>query len=225
MTPAQAADAIASVLLRENLLKNPHVLVTVEEFATQSVSVLGEVKKPGVYPIGTPQSILNVLALAGGLTELADRKVLIERHGTQEKIPYFISNTSATALDSAVEVNPGDIVLVPRAGIVYALGVLGRPGGYTMTNNEGRTSVLELIARAGGALPAAGTAHAVLIRKSGEGYVQTPLQLGKMQKGKVADIQLQPDDIVYVPFSYLNNVAVNSAGIAEAATAAAVYKF
>jgi len=225
LTPAQAANAIEDVLLRGNFLKNPRVLVTVEQYATQSVSVLGEVKTPGAYPIGTPRSILQVLTLAGGLNELADRKVLIERHGTQEKIPYFLSNISATALDTAVKVNPGDTVLVPRAGVVYALGDVAHPGGYTMTNNEGRISALELVSRAGGISPSAGPSHARLIRKSGDGYVEIPLSLNKMEKGEQADIQLQADDIVYVPFSYLHNAAVNSAGIVEAAAAAAVYRF
>jgi polysaccharide export outer membrane protein len=225
LTPAQAGKAIEEELKGGHILLNPRVLVTVEQYATLSVSVLGEVKTPGAYSVATPRSILNVLSLAGGLTELADRRVLIERHGTQEKIACFISNTPATALEEAVQVNPGDTVFVPKAGIVYALGSVAHPGGYTMTNNEGRTSVLELIARAGGANTSAATAHGKLIRKSASGYVEIPLPLNKMMNGEQVDMQLQADDIVYLPFSYLRNFVINSAEIAATIASAAIYRF
>jgi polysaccharide export outer membrane protein len=165
------------------------------------------------------------LALAGGLTDLADRKVLIERHGSTDKVPYFVSNLPDAALDSAVQVNPGDTIIVPKAGIVYALGDVGRPGGYTMTNNEGLISVLELVARAGGTPPNAVPSHARLIRKIGGSYTETPLPLSAMQKGKRPDLPLQADDIVYVPFSYLLNFGMQASGIAASIGSAAVYKF
>ena len=225
LTPAQAAKAIEGALLRGHFLLNPRVLVNVEQYATQNVSILGEVHTPGAYPIGTTRSIVEVLALAGGLTDLADRKVLIERHGTSEKVLYFASNSANAALDTAVTVDPGDTVVVPRAGIVYALGDVGHPGGYTMTNNEGQISVLELVARAGGTPPNAVPSHASLIRKSGNGYIRFNVPLSKMQEGKATDLQLQAGDIVYIPFSYLRNFAVNAAGIAAAVGSAAVYRF
>jgi polysaccharide export outer membrane protein len=187
--------------------------------------VLGEVHVPGAYAIQTPRSILDVLTLAGGLSETADRKVLIERHGSSEKIEYFVSNVPGAALDNAVTVNPGDTIIVPRAGIVYALGDLARPGGYTMTNNEGKLSALELVARAGGTNHTAMTSHTILIRKSSSGYIEISFSLSKVQKGQQADIQLEANDIVYVPFSYLRNFAVNAAGITAAVGSAAVYKF
>jgi polysaccharide export outer membrane protein len=225
MTPAQAARAIEDVLLHRNILLNPRVLVSIEQTTTHNVSILGEVRSPGAYPIGTPRSILDVLALAGGLTDSADRKVLIQRHGTSVRVPYFVSNVSSAALDTAVIINPGDTILIPKAGIVYALGDLARPGGYTMTNNDAKVSVLELVARAGGTPPSAYPSRSVLLRKSGDGYVRIHLPLSNMQKGKVADIPMQPDDIVYVPFSYLRNSVVNASGIAASVGSAAVYHF
>jgi polysaccharide export outer membrane protein len=225
LTPAEAAHAIEDALKGGHFLLNPRVLVTFEENATQKVSVLGEVRVPGAYAIQTPRSVLDVLTLAGGLTDLADRKVLIERHGTSERVPYFVSNTPGVALDRAVQVNPGDTLIVPKTGIVYALGDVGRPGGYTMTNNEAQLSVLELIARAGGTNHTAVPSHAKLIRKSNGSYVEIPLPLSDMQKGKRADFALQADDIIYVPFSYMRNFAVNGSGIAASAASAAVYHF
>ena len=128
LTPGQAAKAIEATLIKANLMQHPSVQITVEQFVTQKVSLWGEVRLPGAYDIGTSRSIVDVLSLGGGLTEMADRKVLIERHGTSEKVPYFISNSPGVAVDTAIRVNPGDTVLVPRAGIAYALGDVAPPG-------------------------------------------------------------------------------------------------
>lgn len=225
LTPGEAGHAIEDALVRGHLLIHPRVLVTFETTATQMVSVLGEVHTPGAYAIQTPRSILDVLTLAGGLSDLADRKVLIERHGTLEKVPYFVSNSPDAAMDTAVTVNPGDTILVPKAGIVYVLGDVGHAGGYAMTNNEGQLSVLELIGRAGGTNPTAVPSHSRLIRKSGAGFVEMPLHLSDMQKGKLPDAPLQANDIIYVPYSYLRNFGVQGAGIAASAASAAVYRF
>lgn len=224
-TPGQASRAVEDVLLHGHFLVNPRVLVTVEENPTQMVSVLGEVHTPGAYAIQTPRSVLDVLTLAGGLTELGDRKVRIERHGTSEKLTYFVSNAPDAALDTAVKVNPGDTIIVPKAGIVYVLGDVSRPGGYTMTNNEAQLSVLELVARAGGTNHTAVPSRAKLIRRSNSGFVETPLHLSDMQKGKRPDLPLEANDIIYVPFSYMRNFAVQASGIAASAVSAAVYRF
>lgn len=225
LTPEGAARAIETILLDGNYVLRPQVLVTVDEYVSQKVSVLGEVKLPGAYQISTPRPVLNVLTLAGGLSDLADRKILIERHGTGEKIPYFVSNKPDVAIDTSVEVAPGDTIVVPKAGIVYVLGDVARPGGYAMTNNEAAVSVLELVARAGGTNHSAVPSHAKLIRKADSGYLESPLQLSEMQKGKRADMPLKPDDIVYVPFSYLRNFSLQSSSIAASVGSAAVYRF
>jgi polysaccharide biosynthesis/export protein len=224
-SPVQAAHAIEIKLQEDRIMLHPRVAVAVEEYATQKVSVLGEVKLPGAYTIATPRSVLDVLTLAGGLTDLADRKILIERHGTNEKTTYFVSNQAATALDTAVLINPGDRVVVPKAGIVYVLGDVARPGGYPIANNDAQLSVLQLIAKAAGINHTAVPSHARLIRKTSDGYTNTALALSSMQKGKTPDLLLQTDDIVYVPFSYMRNFALNSTGIAASVGSAAIYHF
>ena len=226
LTPAEAARSIEKALVDGHFLLRPQVTVTVEEYATQKVSVLGEVKTPGAYAISTPRSVLDVLTLAGGLTELADRKILIQRKGTSEKAPYFVSNKADVAMDTAVRINPGDTLYVPKAGIVYVLGDVKTPGGYTMTNNEAQLSVLQLVARAGGTNNSAVPSHARLMRKTGESsFTETPLQLSAMQKGKQQDQFLQPGDIVYVPFSYLRNFGLQGSGLVASASSAAIYRF
>jgi polysaccharide export outer membrane protein len=225
LTPALASHTVEDALQKGQFLLHPKVVITVEEYATQKVSVVGEVRAPGAYAINTPRSVLDVLTLAGGLTDLAERKVLIERSGTKQRIPYFLLNNADAALDLAVEVNPGDSILVPKAGIVYVLGDVARPGGYTMTNNEAQLTALQLIARAGGTNHSAVPSHAKLIHKKGTEYIDEPLALSAMQKGNRADLPLQPDDIIWVPFSYLRNFSMQANGVVSSIATAAVYKF
>lgn len=224
-TPADASRAIEKVLLDGRFLLHPRVSVTVTEFATQKVSVLGEVKVPGVYAINTPRSVVDVLTLAGGLTDVADRKIAIERRGTHEKVFYFVSNQAEAALDAAIRVDPGDTIFVPKAGLVYVLGDVGRPGGYTMTNNDAQITVLQLVARAGGTNHSAVPSGARLIRKVGGSYTESPLSLSEMQKGKKPDLVLEANDIIYVPFSYLRNFGMQATGVVSSLGSAAVYHF
>ena len=225
LTPAQAATKIEHDLIAGNIMKHPQVTVTVDQYATQSVAVVGQVKAPGTFPITAPRSIFDMIALAGGLSDVADRSILIERQSDPtKKVSFFFSNNAKDAIDGAVMVYPGDKVIVSKAGLVYVLGDVKTPGGYVMGNNSSQLTVLQVIAAAGGTNHSAVPSHARLIRRDGStNYSDKPLQLSAMQKGKQSDVLLQAGDIVYVPFSYLRNLAVESSGVVAAATSASIY--
>jgi polysaccharide biosynthesis/export protein len=226
LTPGDAATAVRDKLIERHYLNHPQVSINVVEFATQQVSVIGEVKTSGAYSIATPRPILDVLALAGGLTPEANRHILIERNGDQQHpLDYYVSNDGAQAIDRQVMVDPGDTIVVSRAGIVYILGDVNRPGGYVMSNNESQLTLLQGLALAGGVTKAAKQGHAHLIRKKPGGeYTDTELSVGDIQKGKHPDLALMPGDVLYLPFSYARNLATTgSGGIAAATAAAAVY--
>lgn len=226
LTPADAAAAIQRGLVAAHYMLHPVVQVTVVQYATQNVSVLGEVKAPGPYPTATPRSILDILALAGGLNPVADRNILIERHSNPaDLIHYDYSNDAVRAARSQVAVYPGDTVIVPKAGIVYVLGDVNKPGGYVMTDNQSKMTVLEALAFAGGVSKTAREGRARLIRKQSDGaYSDRMLSVADLQKGKIADISMLAGDVLYVPFSYGKNLVVfGSSGIVAAASSAAVY--
>jgi len=220
LTPSEAASVIENALIAAKVMYHPQVLVTVQEYATQSVTVSGQVVKPGAYEINTPRSIMDVVALAGGLTDLADRHVTIQRADGGAEEVVFMSNDSTEDIKRSTLVYPGDRVLVPKVGIIYVLGDVGRPGGYPMTNNESTLTVLQAVALAGGTPSSAVPSRARLIRRAADGYANIPLQLSAMQKGKKPDLPMQANDIVYVPFSYLRNAA---AGIMASASTAVIY--
>jgi polysaccharide export outer membrane protein len=197
MTPGDAARTIEAALIDKQYMLHPHVAVTVDEYGTQQISVMGQVKSPGAYDVTAPEPILSVLSLAGGLTELADRHITIQRHGNpNERVSYFFSNSSDKAFDSNVLVNPGDTVLVPRAGIVYIIGDVAHPGGYAISTNDGKLGTLQAIAMAGYTNKTAISDGARLVRKTDAGVKEMPLHLASIEKGKSDDVLLQADDIV-----------------------------
>lgn len=222
-TPASAASMIQKALIDKKVMRQPQVSVKVEEYATQDVSVLGQVRTPGTYAITTPQTILKILSLAGGLTDAADRNVTIKRRQPSEEIKYYVSNNSDEVLSNVAMVYPGDTVLIPRAPLVYVMGDVSRPGGYAITTNDARLSVLQVVAMAGSANKTSMQSKVRLIRATANGQVELPVRLDQIEKGKQPDVMLQPNDIVYVPFSWMKNVAMNSSSIAASTAGAAVY--
>ncbi len=241
MTPEQAAAKIAAFMSSSHYLVNPRVVVTVDSYATQSVSVLGAVHLPGAYPIATGKTISEVLALAGGLLPDADRTVVVQRRVTGEMLTFYNANSPLTTPDSSapgmkrtgttlltreVMVYPGDTVRVAHAELVYVLGDVGRPGGFPIVNNDAPLTVLQLISLAGATNKTASPNSARLIRKLPDGkYEDIHLPLSSMQKGKQADRPLQAGDIIYVPFSYLKNALLGIGNIASAAGSATIYRY
>ncbi|HMI52077.1 MAG TPA: polysaccharide biosynthesis/export family protein [Candidatus Saccharimonadales bacterium] len=113
-----------------------------------------------------------------------------------------------------IVLQPGDIVTVPHAGIVYALGALARPGGFVMANDRSQLSTLKLLALAGGLNKTAKSSQAVIIRKDEQGKQhEVPVDLKKVLKRESEDVQLQPSDILYVPDSGARQALAKAAEI------------
>jgi polysaccharide export outer membrane protein len=208
-------------------MQHPHVNVSVEQYATQTVSVMGQVNEPGAYPIATPQSIVRVLSLAGGLANGADRNITIERHSDPtQTVKYFYSNHPDVAFNTSTLIYPGDTVIVPSAPIVYVLGDVNRPGGFVMNNATSQVTVLEAVAMAGSTAKTSSANNARLIRKtSSGGQEDVQLRLADIQKGAKPDFALRPDDIIYVPYSNLKNAMMSSANIVTSTGTALLYTF
>jgi polysaccharide export outer membrane protein len=226
-------------------MKDPHVSVFVREMQSHPVSVMGAVRRPGVFQIRGSKTLLEVLSLAEGLADDAGDTVIILRGaalsqeaepstdlsavtdppspGTQNagkaKAASSGLNGNQSASENAVQVNlkdllesadsrsnplvrPGDIVKVTRAGVVYVIGEVRRPGGFALKSNE-KISVLQALALSEGLTRTAAKGEARIIRtdqQSGE-RKETPIDLGKILAGKAPDPVLEPKDIVFVPNS------------------------
>jgi polysaccharide biosynthesis/export protein len=223
LTPEESQGLIASRYVAGDFLVEPQIQVFVHEYATQGVSVLGEVAKPGVYSVLGKRSLLDVLSEAGGTTQTATNEVIVERKSDGSIHNVQLSRDAGVSLANDIEVQPGDKVIVSRAGIVYVLGDVNRPGGYVM-QNDGHLSVLQAISMAAGPQSTASLNGARLIRKSASGYTELPIFLKKIMQGKEDDHQLQAEDILYVPVSSGKAIVYKALpGILSAVSSSAIY--
>jgi polysaccharide export outer membrane protein len=201
LTAEEAAARVERLLRDEDILKHPHVSVFIQEYATQGVSILGEVKSPGVYPDLGSHSLLDFISVAGGVTPTAGKSIsIIHKDDPEHPTIVQLDNSPDMARRGGLAILPGDTVIVPRSGIVYVIGDLGKPGGFLIENND-RLTALQAIALAQGANKTAGLNNSRLIRKAANGPLETRVQLGKILAGKQSDLRLEDGDILFVPSS------------------------
>jgi polysaccharide export outer membrane protein len=202
MTVREIASDLQTRLSQGGYFNNPQVDVFVKEYATQGVSVLGEVQKPGVYPLLGSRTLFDLISAAQGTTQTAgDRVSVIHRDRPQHPEIVKLSYDVKDSPESNVRVFPGDTIVVQKAGIVYVVGDVQKPSGIIMANPN--LTVLQAIALAQGTNPNAALDKAAIVRKTADGQAQIPLQLKKMLAAKVPDMRLQSNDIIFVPNSAL----------------------
>jgi polysaccharide export outer membrane protein len=207
-----------------NILKDPHVTVTVLEYATQGVTVVGEVKTPGVYPLLGPHGPLDLISAAGGTTPNASKSVtIIHREDPNNPIVVSVDGRYDDKATSKVDIRPGDTIMVSHAGIVYVLGDVGKPGGFLIETND-RLTVLQAIALAQGTNRTASLNHTKLIRKTAAGPQELPVPLKKILATDNSDLSLADGDILFVPTSTAKNALRDVENILPAVTGAAIYR-
>jgi polysaccharide biosynthesis/export protein len=221
LTVEQAQDNVARHLQAGGYFNNPQVTIFEKEYATQGISVLGEVQKPGIYPLFGPHSVLDAISAAGGTTAKAGNKILLTRHERPNQVETIPLDFKKEQMgQSNVAVQPGDTVVVSKAGIVYVVGDVRQPSGFVMENAH--LTVLQAIAMAQGTNPTASLGHAKLIRKTAQGAPQEiPIALNKIMAAKAPDLALEADDIVFVPNSAAKSMARR--GLDALVQGAAVY--
>jgi polysaccharide biosynthesis/export protein len=181
-------------------VRSAHVTIFVDESAAQGVTILGEVTKPGIYPALGDRRLYDLISAAGGFTPSAGRKIsIIRQHNQTAPITANLPRNLADDLQDNIEIQPGDTITVPRAPIIYVVGDVGRPAGLLVDN--GSLTVLQALALAGGTNHTAKVSGVRIIRKGPDGMVETRVPLKKMLEAKSPDINLQADDILFVPLS------------------------
>ena len=224
-TVAEAKQRIEEKFKGDGILKNPQITIDVEQFATTSVTVMGEVQNPGKVELLAPHSLLDVIGMTGGETSLAGNEVELKRevNGAVQSTTYHYSRGSDGSTIRDVMVNPGDTVIVNRAGVVYVLGGVNRPGGYTM-QESGELNVAQAISLAQGlALQAKVGALRVVQHDSNGNPVEVPISYKKIMDGKEKPLQLAAGDIVYVPISKTKAVLSSTTTLIGQTAAASIY--
>jgi polysaccharide export outer membrane protein len=222
LSAEQAARRIESDLRTRGIMIDPHVTVSVVEYTTQGATLLGEVKVPGVYPAFGGRRLLDMVALAGGLATTAGKVVTIAHRDDPEHpvTVMLVANAEALGAQKNPVILPGDTIMVSRAGIVYIMGAVSRPGGYLVDNNE-HISLMQALTLAGGWTQTASLSKARLIRKVPEGHKELMLDLKHVLNGKQADVKVENGDILYIPVSIGKTLGYRGmeAAIAAAQTA------
>lgn len=200
-------------------LRNPQVSVEVKEFHHQRVAVTGAVAKPGYYEIIGPRTLLEVLALAGGLSnkpgpEAGDVIHVIRLENAADakaskagSFNSFAPRTKTTVIDIArlvsgqapelnLKVQGGDVVYVPFAGTAYVLGGVRKPGNVTVKEN---LTVSQAVAAAGGVDPLLGTTKIAIMRFDEQGRpLRIETDLEEITSGKAPDIPVKYNDAIVV---------------------------
>ncbi len=221
MRANELAILLQGRLVKANILRYPQVNVIVSSFASQGISVLGEVAHPGIYATYGSQRLLDIISLASGLTPLAGSTALIRHKGEESAETVAIRSANGEITDNEVQLEPGDTIVVQRAPVIYVMGEVSKPGGFVM--DRGKISVLKGMALAGG--PLRTSAHNLLIvRASDSAMKPTMVNLDRLMRGKSPDPILESGDILYVPSSLLRTAAqVAIPGIVSSVTGAIVY--
>lgn len=217
LTSYELQNRIAGLLKAGGLVSHPDVSVFVVQRNSQPITVIGAVEHPMVYEAAQPTTLLEVLSAAGGLTDTAGDYVTISR--PQKDGQPMVKKVSLTALidrgdpSANVPVRGGDVITVPKAGIVYVVGSVNRPGGFVIQNDTDQMTALKALALAGGAKATSKPQNAVIIRKNhktGQNQ-EIAVNVKNILNRKAQDIPLLPNDILFIPDSTGKKVLAKAA--------------
>jgi polysaccharide export outer membrane protein len=208
MDESQAAGAIAAKLVSRGMLRHPQVRVLVISSVGQDVSILGEVTRPGVYPYGVHHQLLDLLAAAGGTSAAAGTLAYVYHRADPAAAHVVVLDRSGANADGQhnPELEPGDTVQMSRAGLVYVVGDVIRPGGFALEPGQPMT-VLQAVSLAWGPSQNAALGKTLLIREQPRGgRTVTTLNLKRMLRGQDPDVSIGERDILFVPDSAAKNL-------------------
>jgi polysaccharide export outer membrane protein len=190
LTPAQAGARIAEQLRRGEFIVNPQVTVAVLEVRSRHVTVLGQVNRPGKFPLDdTSAKLIDVLALAGGIGPSgADTVMILTRRSEPQIHEIDVAAMMRTGdLSANMKIENGDMVFVPRAPVFYIYGEVQRAGAYRL---EPKMTVAQALALGGGVTPR-GTVRGLSLHRRMPDGSNARLEAG------LGDL-VQPDDVIYV---------------------------
>lgn len=250
LTTFELEAKLENLLVENGLVSHPQVSIFVKEQTSQPVSVIGAVARPMVYQIVRPTSLLEILTAAGGISDEAGSVILVTRGGLnaspappsppskgggQDPQEGENPTISIRVRDLVVSGDPtfnipiygGDVVNVPRSGIVYIIGAVGAPGGYVLENRGDSITVLKAVAMAHGLSGYAKGNSAMILRqdRTTGAKQEIPAPIKKILARKVDDIPLLAGDVLSVPESTGKKVATRTAEVgATVAAGIAIYR-
>jgi polysaccharide export outer membrane protein len=225
LNSASAAQMLAKELKDRNLMLDPEVTVTVDSSST-GITILGEIRSPGIYPPPGKHQLSDLLATAGGLTSNTGRIIEITHQHAADK-PEFLSwdPTMHNTDNFDRPVSAGDRVLVRACGIAYVGGNVLKAGAYSLCGSTNMT-LSEVMSLAGGVAPNSATNKTYLVRAQPDGTkVVEQIDLKKVLTSRVADPIVHEDDIIYVSPSPLKEILKGALAFALSISPSILYLY
>jgi polysaccharide export outer membrane protein len=220
LTPREAEKALAEALTA--YYKEPDIQISVVSFHVETLSVLGSVGTPGVYPVRGRMDLLEAVSSAGGVRGDAGPTLVLTRQAVYGPIPHLgarqlLSGESVVEIDlhdlmqgqntaDNIPVKPHDVISVPAAQLVYVVGLVKRSGGFPLAGRPSLTAI-QAIALAEGLDPRASPQRVRILRRGGAGGdTQIPVNVKAILAGRQEDVVLRPNDILYVPSDAMKTI-------------------
>jgi polysaccharide export outer membrane protein len=227
----------------KSYLLSPTVSVTIVEYHSQPISILGAVNQPGVHQLQGHKRLFEALSLADGLRPDAGDQIKITRRKEWGPIPlqgavtdpsgeYSVAGVSirsvmeATNPEDNIELKPNDVISVPKAKMVYIVGSVRRPGGFALNEKE-TISVLQALSLAEGLNQTAAAGRSVILRSvAGSAHgIEIRVDIQRILSHKSNDEQLQANDILFIPNSTAKSIALRGAeAMIQTGSGLAIYK-
>jgi polysaccharide export outer membrane protein len=199
LSVAQSEKKIATMLEQGGFIKQAQVNIVVLQFTSQQISILGDVLKPGRYPLERTSNLVEVLALAGGVNQNGSDMVTVfsQYEGTTKKHDYDLRDILRKGVGINIKVNSDDIIYV-HAREVSVLGQVNRPGKYSI--QEGVRSMVDFLSMAGGINSGGADTVTVLVFSNGK-LERHEIDVDDLfHSGNASsNLELAAGDMIYVP--------------------------
>jgi len=208
LVPNELEWRVTQALVDGAILVDPIVKITVVEYHSRPVAVMGAVHKPLTFQAVGTVTVLDALARAEGLTLEAGMEILLTHAGVTERIPVQKLLQEA---DPAVNfvLHGGEEIRVPEAGKIFVVGNVHKPGAFAVRDQEGQ-SVLKAVALSEGLSPYAARQAFVYRRDQKGSRQEIPVELAKIMERKSTDVTLEAGDILYIPDNKTRRATMNA---------------
>ncbi len=222
MHAEEAQAAVERAYFKKGIIKQPHVGVVISSYSS-GVVLIGEVGRPGIYPIVGSGKLFDILAEAGGTTPSAGQMISITHQGSTTSQTVFLASDPSKTIEANVPLQQGDTIIVAKAGVIYVVGEVHGPSGFLMDEKDQYT-VMKAVAMAHGLTKFAKPSKVRIVRRTPGGQEEIPVPLDKILVSQAPDIPMQSNDILFIPSSKAKQFAASTAQVAVAlATGVAFY--
>jgi polysaccharide biosynthesis/export protein len=205
ITVAGLTTSSVEQLLRDQYnpyLHKPQVGVRVAEYHSQQIAVMGAVQRPGVFQLTSPKTLVDLLSMAGGISEQAGSQVHIYRQGPEGRQSFVVDLLALTKQPGLVNmpVQAGDVINVQQAGMVFVDGAVKNPGSFALNRPYTLTQALTVAGGVDRELASYGGVAIYRQRNGAEAEI-IPVDLSAIWDGKASDPRIEADDVIVVPIS------------------------